>query len=160
LYVVIYTKYFILNTKYKNEMKGFTILELLLVIGAAIVIAALTVPVGVRFFQTQTLDEATSGIMETMRRAHNQAVFQKNDSAFGVKFLSGSYVLFQGNSYDTRTQSEDESFEVSSGIATSGIDEVVFAKLTGIPNTTGTLTVTSGSDSQTININAHGKVER
>ncbi len=135
-------------------------LELLLVIGVAIFIAAFTLPAGVRFFQTQTLDETTSNILGTLRRARNQAVFQKNDSAFGVKFLSGSYILFQGNSYAERIQSEDESFTLSSGIAISGIDELIFTKLIGIPNTTGDLTITSGGDSQTLNINVQGKVEK
>lgn len=141
-------------------MRGFTMLELLLVIAAAILIATFTIPVGIRFFQTQSLDEAASGILETLRRAQNQAAFQKNDSAFGVKFLSGSYVLFQGGSYAGRTQSEDENFTLSGSITTSGIDEVVFAKLTGIPNTTGALTITSGDDTQTLNINAQGKIEK
>lgn len=134
-------------------------LELLLVIAAAILIGALTVPVGIRFFQTQTLDETTAGILETLRRAQNQAMFQKNDSAFGVKFLSGSYVLFQGTSYG-EVPSEDESFSLPSGIAASGIDEVVFSKLTGTPNPRGTLIIASGYDSASININAQGKIER
>jgi len=141
-------------------MKGFTLLELLLVIGAAILIAAFTIPVGVRFFQNQILDETTSSILGALRRAQNQAISQKNDSVFGVKFLSGSYVLFQGNSYGSRIQSEDESFSLPGGITTAGIEEVVFAKLTGIPNTTGTLTIISGNDSQTLNINAQGSIER
>ena len=134
-------------------------LELLLVIATAILVAALTIPVGIRFFQTQTLDETTAGILETLRRAQTQAMFQKNDSAFGVKFLSDSYVLFQGSSYE-EIPSEDESFSLPSGITTTGIDEVVFAKLTGIPNPSGTLTITSGNDSQALNINSQGKIER
>ncbi|PCI19705.1 hypothetical protein COB64_03265 [Candidatus Wolfebacteria bacterium] len=141
-------------------MKGFTILELLLVIGAVIIISALTIPIGVRFYQTQILNETTSDILGTLRRSQNQAAFQKNNSAFGVKILSDSYVLFQGNSYVGRTVTEDESFSLSGGITISGIDEVVFNKLTGISSTTGTITVTSGSDSQILNINAQGKIER
>lgn len=141
-------------------MKGFTFLELAIVIGGAMVIAALTLPVGIRFFQTQTLDEAASDILATLRRAQSQALFQKNDDAFGVKFLSGSYVLFQGGSYEARIQSEDENFDLSGFTTTAGIDEIVFAKLTGIPNGTGTLTVTSGNDNQRIIINAQGNIER
>jgi len=134
-------------------------LELLLVIAAAILIAALTIPVGIRFFQTQTLDETTNGILETLRRAQSQAMFQKNDKAFGVKFLSDSYILFQGSLYG-EFPSEDENFSLPSGITTSGINEVVFSKLTGIPNSSGTLTITSGNDSQALNINTQGKIER
>lgn len=141
-------------------MRGFTLVELLIVIAVASLVSLLTLPVGIKFFQSQTLDETSSDILNTLRRAYSQAVFQKNDNAFGVKFLSGSYVLFQGSSYAARTISEDESFTLPGGVTTSGIDEIVFAKLTGIPNTTGALTVTLGSDSQALDINSHGKIER
>jgi len=140
--------------------KGFTLVELLIVITVIIIIAALTVPVGVNFYRSQVLDETTSSILTTLRRAQAQSLFQKNDGSFGVRFLSGSYVLFQGSSYTARIQSEDEIFTLSGGITTSGIDEIVFAKLAGSPNTTGTLTITSGDEGQSISINAHGKVER
>lgn len=143
-----------------TTIKGFSLIELLLVIAGTVIIAALTLPVGIRFFQTQQLDEATSNILNTLRKAGSQAKFSKNDSAFGVKFLSGSYVLFQGNSYASRTQSEDETLNLSSGITTSGITEIVFAKITGIPNTTGTLTISFLNDNQTITINGQGNVSR
>lgn len=139
---------------------GFTIIELLIVLAGTAIVVALTVPIGIRFFYSQTLDEATSNIMSTLRRSESQAKFSKNDSAFGVKFLSGSYVLFQGSSYASRTQSEDESFALLGGITTSGITEIVFAKVTGIPSVTGTLTVSFLGDSKTVTINAQGEIER
>jgi Tfp pilus assembly protein FimT len=141
-------------------MKGFTLIELSLVIGAAIIIAVFTLPLGIKFFQTQALDETAGDIQGILRRAQNQAVFQKSDSSFGVKFLSDSYILFQGSSYNSRTQGADEEFILSSTIETSGIDEVVFEKMTGIPNSTGTIKVTSGSRNQIISINIQGKIER
>jgi len=143
-----------------RNKRGFTLTEVLIVIGIALFISGLTIPVGVRFFQVQTLDETAVSLMETLRRAHNHAVFQKNDSDFGVKILSDSYVLFQGDSYASRTQSEDENFILSTNIITSGIDEVVFAKSVGTPDVIGALTVTLWSDSQTIDISAQGKIER
>jgi len=42
----------------------------------------------------------------------------------------------------------------------SGIEEVVFAKLTGSPSVTGTIAIASGSDSLSLNLNSQGKVER
>jgi Tfp pilus assembly protein FimT len=147
----------------KNTPKinaAFTMAELLIVITIVTVLTMLTLPLGVDFYRKQNLDEVTGDILGALRRAQNQAVFQLNDSAFGVEFLSGSYVIFQGSSYAGRTQSEDEAFTISGGVTTSGITEVVFAKHTGIPDTTGTLTLTSGSDTKTVNINAYGKIER
>jgi len=133
--------------------------ELIVVIGAAILIAAFTMPVGFRFFQTQRLDETTSDILVTLRRANNQAISQKNDSGFGVKFLPGSYVLFQGDSYALRVVSYDEDFDLPVGISVIGIDEVNFSKLNGTPSFTGVFSVHSGNDSQNVSINKYGKIE-
>lgn len=140
------------------EERGFTLVELLVVISVTVIIAALTIPVGINFYKTQLLDETTSDILSTLRRARSQSIFQKNDSSFGVKFLSGSYVLFQGVTYAARVQDEDESFSLSIGISISGIDEVVFSKLSGT-TTAGTLTITSDNDNQNISINVQGKIE-
>jgi type II secretory pathway pseudopilin PulG len=141
-------------------MKGFTLIELLIVIGASIAIAALTIPVGVNFYTTQVLDETTSDALALFRRAREQAVFQKNDSAFGIKVFSGSYTIFQGSSYASRVQGEDENFTVAAGVTMGGIDEIVFAKRMGIPSTTGTVTITSGSNTRSLGINTQGKIER
>ena len=134
-------------------------MELIVVIGAAIVIAAFTMPIGFRFFQTQRLDETTMDILGTLRRANSQAMSQKNDSAFGVKFLPGLYTLFQGDSYALRALSYDEDFNLPVGISVIGIDEINFSKLNGTPSFTGAFSINSGSDSESININAYGKIE-
>jgi prepilin-type N-terminal cleavage/methylation domain-containing protein len=141
-------------------MKGFTLIELLIVAMLTLLIAALMFPVGLNFYQGQVLDETTSDILNTLRRAQSQASFQKNDSAFGVRFSSTSYTLFQGSSYSARTQSEDEDFSLSGVIFTSGLSEIVFAKRTGIPSATGTITVSYGSDSEGILVKGRGIVER
>ena len=141
-------------------MRGFTLVELIIVIGAAILIAAFTMPVGFRFFQTQRLDETTMDILQTLRRANNQAISQKNDSAFGVKFFPGSYTLFQGGSYIARVVSKDEDFDLPIGTSVTGIDEVNFSKLNGTPSFTGAFSINSGSDSQSVSINAYGKIEK
>lgn len=147
----------VLNNNSKS--KAFTLIEMLLVIGIAITITALTMPVAVNFYISQGLDETTRDIVETLRRARGLAITQYNDSAFGVRFESGSYILFQGSSYASRAQSEDEIFTFITGIGTSGIIEVVFAKLTGKTDSTGTLIVATGGKSQNISINVQGKIE-
>lgn len=138
---------------------GFTLIELLITIAIASTIATMTLPVGIRFYQIQTLDEAVIDIVSALRRAYAHAVFQKNDSAFGVKFLSGSYTLFQGSSYAMRIVDEDENVNLSIGLTTSGIDEIVFSKLAGTTSD-AVLTVSLGNNNKSIEINAKGKAER
>lgn len=141
-----------------TKKKGFSLVELILVMALGITIAALTIPFGIRFFQVQSLEEQTQMLRGTLRRAEQQSVAQKNDNAFGVKILAGSYVVFQGASYAARTVSEDETIVFPSSITPSGVSEVVFAKRTGIPGTTGVITLAAGSDIKTITINAKGLI--
>ena len=138
---------------------GFTLIELALVIACTTLLLVFTVPVALQFLGSQTLAETSNTLVSSLRQAHNQAVFQKNDSAFGVKFLATSYVLFQGSSYASRTASEDITIPLSSGITISGMSEIVFAKRTGLPSTTGTLLVQSASNNLSILINQQGVVE-
>ena len=140
-------------------MRGFTLIELLIVIGISTVLAGFVVPTGITFYQTQILDDASSSILGTLRSARSEAVFQKNDRPFGVKFLSGSYVLFQGPSYAARVASEDESFELPLGVSATGIDEILFTKLTGT-TTSAALTVKLGGAKRIISINSQGNVEK
>lgn len=139
---------------------GFTFLELLIVLGLGVIIAVFTIPVGLNFYKLQVLDDTSEDILQVVRRAHHQAFFQKLDSNFGVKFFSDSYVLFQGNSYDTRVLSEDEFFSLPAGMSPSGMSEVVFEKLSGIPTTTGSLTLTSDGNTRILTINVQGKIEK
>ncbi|MBU1160011.1 prepilin-type N-terminal cleavage/methylation domain-containing protein, partial [Patescibacteria group bacterium] len=58
---------------------GFTLVELLIVIGLGIVIVAITVPIGLNFYNNQILDEASKDILSTLRKAQSYSMFQKNN---------------------------------------------------------------------------------
>ncbi len=138
---------------------GFTLIEISLVIACTAILLAFTIPATLRFLESQNLTETANTLVSSLRQAHNQAVFQKNDSSFGIKFLTNSYVLFQGSSYASRTTSEDITIPLSSSITLSGMNEIVFTKRTGLPNTTGTILLQSGSKSLSIIINQQGVIE-
>lgn len=125
-----------------SRSRGFTIFEVIIVIGVGIVLVLMTLPVSVRFYQLSIADETTNDIVSAFRRAESSAMLGKYDRAFGVKFLSGQYVLFQGTSYLSRIPTEDQIFVLPSGSVLSGLpDEIMFTKQTGVPSATGTLTV-------------------
>ena len=141
------------------SLTGFTLIEFLIVGATIILLSGLFLPVGFGFFQTQSVDEARENVVSVLRRAQNQALLQKNDSPFGVKFMSNSYVLFQGDSYLARQPSEDEIFLIPSGVSMSGLGEVVFSKFIGGPSAVGIISTASGSYSKDIDINSQGKIE-
>lgn len=143
-----------------HARRGFTIVELLLVIGIILIVAAFTLPGSALFLRRQQLNDTVYEFTNALERAHLQAMFDKNGSAFGVRVLSDSYVLFEGSSYAARNTDNDEIFPLSSSVSITGLSEIVFAELTGIPDATGTITISdSGNGGTDIIVNAHGILE-
>jgi type II secretory pathway pseudopilin PulG len=148
------------RTYIKRESgNGFTLMEVLIVVAMSILLAGLTLPIGFRFFQSQMLDEAALGVESALDRAGAMAGQGKHDSAFGVKFLSGGYTVFQGVSYALRASGEDENFTLASNIAVLGADEIVFSKI-GATTTPASVMLTLGQDTETVSVGAFGYVSR
>ena len=144
----------------QNSQRGFTLLEVLLSITAIAVIAGIGIPVYQSFQNRNDLDIAAVTFAQALRRAETLAQSVDGDISWGVTAQSGSITLFKGGSFSGRDSSFDEVFEMPTSITPSGISEVVFAKFTGLPQTTGSLTLTSANnETRTVVINAKGNVE-
>jgi prepilin-type N-terminal cleavage/methylation domain-containing protein len=136
-------------------MRGFTFIEFLIVISIIAVLLILTVPLGLDFYRNQQLDSVTQEVLQNLRRAHIDAMSQSGYS-FGAQFGSEEYVLFQGES--AATGENEEIFDIPGAISFSGINEVVFSKLTGEPSITGDINITNGISTTTISINSLGRL--
>jgi prepilin-type N-terminal cleavage/methylation domain-containing protein len=110
---------------------GFTLVELLIVIALVVLIMALAVPFGVEFLQEQRIEEETATLANNLKAAQTRAMAGKNDSAWGIKFFEDQYVLFAGESYETRLSQYDEAFQLSSGTNITGAEEIIFEEFTG-----------------------------
>lgn len=139
-------------------MKGLTLIEILIGLFIISLLLALSIPVGVNLIETEQLGVASSEVMQTLRRAQIMAVSQENDSAYGVYFTSSGYVLFKGDSYVGREPSYDQIYSLPVGVSASGIGEIWFNKLDGIPNVTGTIILSNSRDFDTVEINGIGRV--
>jgi type II secretory pathway pseudopilin PulG len=137
---------------------GFSIIELILVIALTFTLGLLIFPISISLLRSQTLEETTELLAGVLRRAELQAMYEKHDSAFGVKVLEGSYVLFEGGSYADRNADEDEVFSLASSVALGGLDEVVFLKRTGTPDTDGLITLGLGNQQNVIDVNYAGTI--
>ncbi len=133
-------------------------LEVLIVIAIAAVVFAFAMPYGLRFYRGQLVEETRANITDALRRARQSAVLQKDDSNFGVNFASstGNYVLYEGANYSTRVTALDEIYPLVSGLVLGGIGDVNFAKKTGSPSATGTISVTFDVMTKNITITDFG----
>ncbi len=141
----------------QSPQKGFSIIEILLVLSLGTALLALALPVGFRFYQFQVADETTTGILSALRNAESRARLGMEGSAHGVKLLPTSYVLFQGDTHSTRLVSRDEMFPLPAGTnINSEEDEIIFARVSGIPTATGTITIMLYERTHKIQVNDAG----
>ena len=138
---------------------GFTLIEMLLSIAALAIIAGIGVPVYQSLQVRNNLDIAATTLAQDYRRAQTLAQASDGDTSWGVSVGSTTITVFKGLSYATRDASYDELSDLSGSITPTGVLSVVFAKFTGLPQTTGTTTLTSNTNEvRTVYLNAKGTI--
>jgi Tfp pilus assembly protein FimT len=143
----------------KNLNKiGFTLVELLLSMSLVFIIVGFSIPVTKSFLDQNEFDVAFRFITGAVRKAHIYSMSGKNDSIWGYRIQSNTVIVFSGATYATRTTSLDEVSTFSDKISASGASEIVFAKVTGLPNTTGNVNISNTFKSKSISINSKGIV--
>ena len=146
-----------MNIKTKKS-SAFTLLEVLLSIAMITVIAGISLAVFYGFQSRNDLEIAANTVVQSYRRAQIMSRAVDGDISWGVRIQTGSIVVFKGTNYSTgRDATYDEIFDMPSNIGIAGVQEVVFAKFTGDPGTTGTTTLTGvNNETRTITLNSEG----
>ncbi len=142
--------------------KGFTLIELIIVVGLVIMLSSLTLPVGFNFFQESTLRDQARNLESSLRKAQAVAISGRGDANAGIKIAENSYIIFEGSSYENRRSSLDIIIPFSISISPGGNDEIVFEKTTGklfLPTEEALITLTFGTHVREISINSQGKIE-
>lgn len=143
-----------------QRQPGFTAIEVLLVVGLLSAFTAAAVP-ALRALMTQNdLENASATFAHALRQAQFLSQAVDGDTSWGVVFTAGSAVIFRGNSFATRDPAFDELETFSDALALTGLSEIVFTKFTGLPQQTGTITLTAPDNAtRTITLTGKGTVE-
>jgi len=153
-------------------VRGFTLVELLIVIGLTIILVTATVPIYGSLQVKAQLSETSAQIAQSLRSARQNAIAGYFNNAYGVYFGNtvspNFYTIYQGTSYATRSSSFDRVNTLDNAVSivnvsltttTGGID-INFSKGLGVPNNIGSLNLThSVQGSSTISVNALGKIQ-
>ena len=143
-----------------RRQAGFTLMEVLLSMAIISILVGLSMPFYESFVRRNDLGLATQTVSAMLRRAETYARAANGDANWSVEVQSTSLILFQGTNFAGRNTGFDETLTLPGSVTASGLSEVQFTKLTAIPNTTGTITLTSNlSDTRTITVNAKGMVD-
>jgi len=146
--------------------KAFSLIEVLVVLA---IVAIITGIVFSNFGESRSknvLDKTTQSIAAFIEETRALSLSARDGYKYGVRFATSTLVRFRGDTYISGAQSNkiydfDDSVLISTtSLANSGYD-LIFDKLKGIPNTSGTLYITQNgiTDVKKIYINANGVVE-
>jgi prepilin-type N-terminal cleavage/methylation domain-containing protein len=138
-----------------KKQKGFSLIEILLVISIIFIIASIASPNLSEFKKQQTLKNTTADIVSLLNEARNNTIASKNSTTYGVRFWEDKAILFIGTSYIDSSDniqvnfdsyvkiSEDDGLNLNNSFN----NEVVFSRLTGDTINYGTIKVELVSDS-------------
>ncbi len=124
------------NLKFK---KGFTIVELLAVIGILIILTSITIPAFHHFQRESNLQNSTEEIINTLRLAQNKTLASEGAAQYGLYFDNTStphqYILFKGVDFASRDDSFDKINKIPQDVEIYEINlagnETVFERITG-----------------------------
>ena len=140
-------------------MKGFTAIEILIVIAIMVIIAAISLTSLVNLNNVQALNTETDSVLSILERARARSISSENSSEFGVHFASTSAALFAGKNYSAgAATNEVRNFngkvQISSINLRGGVVDLYFNRLTGKPSATGTVvfSLSNSTTTKTITI--------
>jgi type II secretory pathway pseudopilin PulG len=142
------------------NMRGFTLLETLLSVALLSMVFILTIPLSQTVLYSNDLEQSTQISIRAIRTAQSLSQSSLNDSTWGVRFSSGQITVFQGASYAARVSASDREYDVSTNTSFGGTTEIIFNKIYGEPNITGTLSINNRNKSENLVINEKGNLTK
>jgi prepilin-type N-terminal cleavage/methylation domain-containing protein len=140
--------------------KGFTFIELILVMALILILGTMSTAFAARFLTQNAVDNTTDQFVSSFRKAQLNAIMGKQDSNWGVNYASNTITLYRGNSFATRTTAFDERYTVNTAVTVSGMTDLNFTSMTGAPGSTPTITISGNGNTNTITVNSQGVVSR
>lgn len=140
--------------------KGFTLIELLLVMAIFMVIASSSAAFFSNFILQNAVGNTQDQLVGQLRKAQIYAMMGKSNSGWGVNLSGNTLTLFQGSTFASRTVAFDEVFVKNMNVTVSGLTEIDFAKTTGLPNTTASISISGIGSTKTVTVNSQGVVSR
>ena len=132
--------------------KGFTLLEIVIVLGVVMIIAAMAITSLGRFSKNAALDAARQDIITALHEARELTLSSKDATVYGVHVETDRVVRFTGALFATSTPSNvvylfDPRVRMVSLTFIGGGSDVIFRRLTGESNKSGAIVVAVyGSD--------------
>lgn len=135
---------------------GFTLIEIVLSFSIIVLIFGIATPIYQDYQIRNGIDTTVNVIVENLRRSQTLSEAVDGDSTWGVNVAGSNITLFKGLSFASRDTTFDDISDIPVTMSATGLTEIVFSKLTGLPNTVGVLNLSTTGNVRTISINEKG----
>lgn len=144
--------------KLSADNKGFTLIEVVIVMAILAIIGGLGLFVGTDFYRSYILRTERDTLVSILQRQRSRALNNINDSHHGVFLEDDRYTVFQGDSYASRDHDYDEVVNLPRSVTLDGITQVVFEPLSGESSAEGDITISRDPQVFTISLNNEGRI--
>jgi prepilin-type N-terminal cleavage/methylation domain-containing protein len=140
--------------KKNTKNKGFTLIEMLVVVFIIALLMAVIVPGLSRFHNQQVLQNTTEDVVTLLNEARNNTISSKNSNTYGIHLETDRAILFTGTTFNSNDPSNvPVIFDTAAIIpATGGISlsgggsNIIFNRITGETANYGTIIIRMASN--------------
>jgi len=142
-----------------RQLFRFTLFELIIVVALVFIVGVIVIPSYRGYALNSELVVARDVVIQALNQAQNRARSGEGDSSWGVYLETGRIIIFKGDSFSSFNPITDTNFKMPARIFVLGEINIVFEKLTGLPDWSGAV-VLNNTDGQSVslNINEQGVV--
>lgn len=148
-------------------MRGFSLIELLIVIAIVLALTGMAPGFYSRFILQNAVEDTTNQITNSLRKAQLYSMMSKQGDGWSAHYDNTSHivVLYKGVP-PYLAGPYDEKFDLNPNVTLNSnhsTSHISFAKVTGLPSITSDIFITisaPGNHSETITINTQGVVSR
>lgn len=145
--------------KISGPAKGFTVIEIAIVIGILAIIFAVGTPVALDFYYNYQLNSERDNFITILKQARNLSLANQGETDHGVYINTDKFVLFYGPSFAGRDQSKDLNFVYSAAvIVAASSPEILFAGLSARSAST-TVSFNYGAQTNYVYVNQEGNID-
>jgi len=148
---------------YSSPTRGFTLVELLTVMGLFVLLAGLGLFVSMDAYRGSSFRTDRDLLVALLQHARAQAVNNictgscTDGAAHGVAATGGVYIAFQGTSYNS-SDPQNQVFSANPAVMLGGDTEVLFAQLTGAVAARRVITLAAAEQVSVITIEPNGRI--
>lgn len=140
--------------------RGFTFIEVLLVIAIIGLIGGLAIPFYQSFQVSSQLDDTTQAVVQALRRAQAEAMASVGYESAGVHFEQNRFVVFRGKEFNSSDPFNENTEAPRTLSIQAEVKDLIFTRVRGTSLTPGTIVMKDNiGGSRTITVNEEGAVD-